>query len=166
MQKPERVRIANENDIADLFWFLRIHLEQDNGMGLTVSDKKVLRAVQNCCRGTHGIAGIIESPDGQIIGSTAIAAMDLWYSEEWFLAEVWLTVHPGHRAGTTYEDDLFQFGKWHREDMQMKLGVDRLVLQTSVTSRKRLDAKTRLWRRKGGEHVGSIFWIGTEKETT
>lgn len=157
LEKPASVRVATPADAERLFWHLMVHLQADNAM-FEAAPKKVFDVVQRCCSGELGIAGIIETPDGEIIGSTGICAIPAtWYSDAWMLAEVWLFVRPDYRRGSRHADDLFAFGAWHRQDMEARIG-GRLVLQTNVTSQKRLDAKIRLWRRKGRQ-IGATFWV-------
>jgi hypothetical protein len=154
--KPDSVRIATRADEAALFFSLAF-LENDNGLGWTVSPRKVLTHVQRCCRGQMGLAGVIDGPDG-IIGSIAIEMLSPWYSEDLLLVTIWQFVRPEYRAKASYGADLFAFAEWHRQDMAAKIGQP-LVLESEVLSHTRLKAKIRLWGRKARQ-VGAIFWFG------
>lgn len=157
ISKPPSVRIATQADEPALYWLLVNDLEADNGLGWTVSPRKVLEHVQRCCRGQMGLAGVIDGPDG-IIGSIAIEMISPWYSDDLMLMQMWQFVVPEARAGTSHGNDLFAFAEWHRQDMAAKIG-QALILETCVMSHHRLGAKLRLWARKA-RAVGGIFWAG------
>ena len=160
ISKPDTVRVAVPADCERLFDLLWNHLQADNDMGMGRSAAKVRAQISGICYGKSGIAGLIELPDGELVGSIGIQASQTWYSDAWYLSETWLFVRPGYRKGTNYGRDLFEFAKWHRQDMSQRLGVE-MPLEISVYSFRKLDAKTRYWRRHA-RHVGSMFWIEGE----
>lgn len=151
------VRLATIDDAEELYWFLLSDLGADNSLGFTPSLKKIWGHVHDCCTGKNGIAGVIDGPGG-IIGSIGIEVVQPWHSEDWFLSQVWQFVHPEHRHGTKHGEDLFAFAEYHRRYMCEHTGRD-MILETTVMSRKRLAAKTRLWRRHG-QQIGAMFWSG------
>lgn len=160
MHKPNTVRLAGTEDIESLYWHLLNDYEADNGLGWTPSPKKVLAHVRECCLQENGVAGIIDGLNG-VIGSIGIEVYTPWYSDDEYLAQVWLFVMPEYRFGKRHWDDLCDFADWYREQMSEKLGKP-LVLESSVTSHNRLPAKVRLWRRRAGHQVGATFWSGAE----
>lgn len=156
-EKPASVRIATPADIEQVYW-LTYSLWADNYMGFSFSPKKMLQLVTSLCSGKKGVAGVIEGPDGKIIGSVGIAVSQPAYSDDWYLGECWNYVVSEYRHGTQYGQDLFRFAQWHREDMCARLGKN-IPMEISVFSLNRLKTKTRWWGRYG-RHVGSMFWIG------
>lgn len=151
------VRHATIADAEALYWHLLNDLNEDNSLGFVPSPIKVWEHVHACCTGKNGIAGVIDGPGG-IIGSIGIECVQPWYSQDWFLMQVWQFVLPEHRRGTKHGEDLFAFAEFHRRYMCEHTGRD-MLLETTVMSRKRLAAKTRLWRRHG-QQIGAIFWSG------
>lgn len=156
MHKPESVRVANEADAAALYWHLLGDYNADNGLGWEVSPAKLYKHVSECCAGENGIAGIIDGLTG-IVGSVGIEVHTPWYSNDEFLAQVWLFVMPGERPSSYHWDNLFYFSEWYREDYSRRVGRN-VILETSVQSHHRLPAKLRLWRRRARQ-IGGIFWV-------
>ena len=155
ISKPASVRFATRADEPALFWLLNRDLDADNRLGWSINPRKVLDHVQKCCRGKCGLAGIIDGPDG-IAGSVGIELTTPYYSDDFMLMQIWQFVRPEHRKGTRYGQDLFDFAEWHRQDMSARLGQE-LVLESTILSHHRLDAKIRLWKRKK-RMIGAIFW--------
>ena len=158
LTRPDSVRVATVADEAALFDLLWNDLYIDNVMTthLVPSERKVLAHVQGCCRGTNGIAGIIDGPRGPV-ASVGLEWAHAWYSECGFVSECWLFCKPEYRKGTHHYRDLRRFALWHRQDLSDKVGSP-IPLEISVYSFNRLPAKTRLWS-QGARHAGSIFWI-------
>lgn len=133
-------------------------------MGLPFSPPRVLSAVVDCASGHTGIAGIIDGPNGDTIGSIGINLVQPIYTDAWTLTEVWLFVSPEYRAGAEHFQALFDFALWHREDMASRVSQPILPLELNFYSLKRIAAKERLWR-KNALQVGAIFWAGTDLGT-
>ena len=157
LERPAAVRVATQADEAALFALLWDHLYADNGMGIAPDAAKVWGYVNATCRGQGGVAGVVDGPDGTLIGSVGIVACQPWYSEVWNLAEMWLFVHPLHRRRTGHGQALFDFARWPRADMSARLGYA-VGLEISILSFKRVRAKERLWERNA-LRVGATFWI-------
>lgn len=157
---PDSVRLAGPEDIQDLFWHLMhgYHADEGWGMGWSVSPRKVLAHVQECCAQQNGVAGIIDGLNG-IVGSIGIEVYNPWYSDDDYLSQAWLYVVPEHRFGTQHADALFDFQDWYKAEMEQRLGHP-LLLESSVTSNERLPAKMRMFRRRAGRQVGGVFWDG------
>lgn len=156
MDKPDNVRIADENDIPQLFWTLMREQETDWPMGLPASPRQVAATVIRACNREDSCAGIIDGPNGTILGSIAIRAEVPWFSEVTILGGIWLFMDTKVRNGQRLSDDLFRFAEWHREDMSRRVGYD-MILENMVLSFTRLPAKIRLWG-KYGKQVGAVFW--------
>lgn len=155
------VRLATIADEEALYWQVLNDLNSDNNLGFSPSAKKVYDHIHACCTGKGGIAGVIDGPGGYLIGSIGIESIQPWHSQDWFLIQVWQFVLPEYRKGTHHAEDLFAFAEAHRRYMSSELGYD-IVLETTVMSHKRLEAKSRLWRRRGGKQIGAMFWSGGE----
>lgn len=155
VERPASVRIATPADELKLFRLL-LKLDQDNTFGVPRSDARVWQHVTALCGGQKGIAGIMEDPQGNFIGSVGIMAAQPWYSEVWYLCMVWLFIDPEHRTAAR-ADDLFKFALWHQVDMEARLHY-KMALEISVISPNRLAAKERLWARHA-KKIGAIFWI-------
>lgn len=160
MHKPDTVRLANPDDIEQLYWHLMHTYQADAGwgMGWSVSPKKVLAHVQECCAQQNGVAGIIDGING-IIGSIGIEVYNPWYSSDDYLMQAWMVVVPEHRFIKQHWSDLFDFGEWYKAEMEARAGHE-LVLESAVSSFARLPAKLRLYRRRAGQQVGGVFWSG------
>lgn len=160
--KPDTVRIADTNDLADLFWQLMNDYQADNGLGWTPSPRKVAQMVRECCEGVNGIAGIIDGLDGPI-ASIGLEIHTPRYSNDEYLVQAWIFVMPEHRGGHQHWEALFAFAEWWRQDMSNRAGKP-FILESSVQSHVRLPAKLRLWRRRAGRQVGGTFWTGEVEE--
>ena len=155
---PATVRKATEADEPALFDLL-MELYKDNGVGIAPRPQDVREAIRAGTREQAGILiGVIDGPDGTLIGSICIVPATWWYSSvSWYLAERWLFVLPEWRKGRSLHDDLFQYARCYQQLCETATGMS-WPLVTSVTSFKRLAAKMRLWRRYG-RLVGGIYVI-------
>lgn len=156
MEKPANIRLATIEDAPALFFALMAEQETDWPMGLPVSPRSVSNVVLGACRGENSCAGIIDGPNGTILGSVCIRAEVPWFSEITILGTVWIFTHPSARRGGELRDDLFQFARWHQADMSKRVGYP-LTMENMVLSYTRLPAKLRIWQ-KYGDMVGGVFW--------
>lgn len=154
--QPANVRLADANDIPALYWHLMGDLQADNSLDIPEDPTAVLQTVKDCCTMDHAVAGIIDGPNGTILGSVGIRGVMPWFSKVTILSQVWIFVTPAARRGTQYADDLFQFCEWHRQDMSERAGYD-MVFENTIWSMNRLPAKIRLWGRYGTQ-IGATFW--------
>lgn len=152
---PEGVRIAHQADEPALYAIL-IDLYKDNFLGFAKSDNRVWDTIQHCCRGGGGVAAVIEA-DGRIVASTGIVFSSMWYSDDPYLSELWLFVHPAYRK-FGYAERLADFCYFYRDQFRHHVTGRALPLITSVTSHHRLSAKMRWWSR-WAKLVGGIFVI-------
>lgn len=160
LSQPDSVRVATIHDERRIFDFLWEHLYADNDMGIPRDQTRVWEHVNQVCRG-RGICGVIEE-NCVVIGSIGIVPFVPWYSNQFHLSEVWLTVRPDARKGSHCGEALFQFARWHRADMEARLGYP-IGIELSVHSFKRLDAKERLWSRFA-KKIGGVFWMSGEQD--
>lgn len=152
---PQGVRIAVQADEQRLYDVLQ-DLYRENFLGFTRSDAKVWAHIRHCCRAGGGVAGIVEQ-DGRIVATVGIVFSTMWYSEDPYLSELWLFVHPDYRR-EGHADRLVDFCRFYRDQCRSSVNGRALPLITSVTSHTRLKAKMRWWQ-KWSALVGAIFVI-------
>jgi len=137
-EKPNNVRIATEKDEKELLSLLMNKLYYENGT-FGVCPEKVIATIKHATQGNGGIIGIIEG-NGEIAGTIGMQIDQFWYSDDWYLCELWNFVHPDYRK-SEYAKNLIDFGKWASEQMKM-------ILNIGIISTHRTEAKVRLYQRK------------------
>lgn len=157
---PDRVRLATEQDEDALFTLLMALRDDNNTFGFNVSDARVREHIERGTRKIGGLHGVIDAPDkpGVLAASIGCFWDRWWFSEDWGIAQLWLFVRPEYRAGHHYADELVDWAKAMRDELQIKVGKP-IGLVNSVVSEERLDAKLRFWRRHSGALIGGIFEI-------
>lgn len=163
LTKPQSVRVASPADEEGIFDLLWDGLRIDNDMGMPADQEKVRALVRSLCARETGIIGVINDPEtGRIVGSIGLLLTQTWFSSQWYISEVWCFVQPKWRHGHSYGRDLFNFARWHQEDLNKTTAISSLGyplgLEISVYSNNRLKSKERLWSRYA-RHIGSMFWI-------
>lgn len=161
--RPDSVRMAGPDDEAALYDLL-MALDVDNSFGIPHDPDRVRAAIEKGTRRQGSIIGVIDGRAGEygegheahLAASVCLTLSQFWYSNVFFLSEIWLFVRPEYRHNH-FERDLFQFAKWCREEMSRQNG-DEMLAVSSVSSPNRLPAKLRLWSRYG-EQIGGIFQI-------
>lgn len=154
---PANVRMASPRDEDALFDVL-MALNEDNGFGIPVSPDRVMAQIRLGTRRQGGLIGVIEGTNGRINGTIGLFISQMWYTDQYHLAEMWLFVRPDSRDGKIHAD-LFGFAEWCRVKMQTS-GTQPWIVTTSVSSPKRLPAKLRLWS-GFAKQVGGIFYMGS-----
>lgn len=152
------VRLATAAD-EDAIFRLLVKLDADNGLGFPYHEDRVRQSIRIGASGSGGYIGVIPDPkrEGEIIGSVGLHLAQPWYSNDWFVHEVWLFVDPEHRKGTGYADALMEFSRLLKKAVERR-GERPVPFFTSVSSRKRLAAKMRWWGRRG-EMIGAIYLL-------
>lgn len=152
------VRLAGPADEDAVFRLLQ-RLDDDNGLGFPYHEDKVRQSIRVGTEQKGGFVAVIDAPDrpGELAASIGLHWAQPWYSNDFFMHEVWLFVDPDYRGGTGYADDLMRWAQWLKDSFNAKLGKE-VPFFTSVSSRKRLDAKERWWRRRG-QKIGVIFLL-------
>ena len=156
---PSNVRIATIQDELKLFRLINRLFEDNPGpANLAVDDKRVWDHVNACCRGQKGIAGVIDTPDGEdLCASVGIFPVTHWASSDWYLCQHWLYVDEPFRKGGKIYRDLLQFARWHRADMSVRCGRE-MPLENSFVTKDDIMPRLRLWRRTG-RIVGVLSWL-------
>jgi hypothetical protein len=158
---PNPVRLARPEDEAALFRLL-MALKDDNNRGLDfrIDDDRVMEHIVMGTRMKCGMHGVIDAPDdlGELAGSIGVIWDRLWFSSDWGLAQLWLFVRPKYRNGNHYAENLVDWAKSIRDDLEKRAG-QRVLMANSVISTERLDAKLKFWQRHSGHLVGGVFMI-------
>jgi hypothetical protein len=152
---------ADEDALFDLM----MALDADNSFGIPYDADRVRAAIKRGTEHQGSIIGVIDGRGGtygedsdnpKLVASICVTLAQFWYSNQWYLAEQWVFVRPDYRHNR-FENDLFQFAKWCKNEMSRQNGDDTLLV-TSVSSPNRLPAKLRLWSRHA-QQIGGIFVI-------
>ena len=149
IEKPKNIRIATYGDEDKLFKF--IEAGHSESALYPMSPYKVNQYIDEAIARTRPIIiGIIDSPTkNEIAASMCIVYEQLWYTDEWHLAELWNNVRPDYRK-TNYAKDLIQFGKWVSDTAAKALNI-------GIVTTERMEAKIRMYRRQRLQQTGAYF---------
>lgn len=152
------VRLAAPADEDAIYRLLQL-LSEDNSIGFPYHEDRVRQSIQMGLSGREGYIGVIDDPNrpGEVVGSVGLHLAQPWYSNDWFIHEVWLFVDPQYRKGTGYADALMEFSRTLKKAIERRVEAP-VPFFTSVSSRKRLKAKMRWWARRG-EMIGAIYLL-------
>jgi hypothetical protein len=156
IERPANVRIAGEAD-EDALYDLLLGLERDNSLGFAHDEDEVRAHIRLGTQKNGGMHGVIDAPNGVIAASVGLVMNKFWYSKQFYWHELWLFVRLEYRKGTGYSDDLMAWVQYIKALFALESGHE-VPFFTSVTSRKRFEAKRRWWARRG-EQIGAIFLI-------
>lgn len=146
-ERPSTVRPATPKDEDALFELLCMAYKEN--APFVMSEKKVRNAVHLGCCERAIIIGVSEE-NGKIAGSVGASFSQDWYSDDWYIGEMWNFVHPDHRKGDIrHGKNQIQYCKWLSENMNMALSM-------GILTSTRLEAKVRMYSREM-EQVGALF---------
>lgn len=145
------VRLANNTDEDRIYDFLVKYLYAENAL-FDMSPERVRSSIRTALSPVSGVCGIIEG-DGGIEASIGLIAAHPWYSDEWYLDEIWTYVHPDFRKSDRAKR-LIEFAKWISTNIKTPLVM-------GIVTRKRLQAKVRLFQRQMPQ-VGAWFVYGKQ----
>lgn len=178
-EPPKGVRIANFHDERALYALLvDLHRHNQAGWGYPYAPRTVMSQIEvgtrpdprtrsnpNDIRG--GIIGVIDSPEGRLIGTIGLFDMaPAWFSEGTdarALFEIWLYVRPRARHIGRHYRNLFRFGHWAHDSMKADLAkTDYPYIFPMFTGfmhqGNRYLLMERLWQTFcGGRKVGSLY---------
>ena len=140
------IRLATIADEAEILALCR-ELHAENGL-FPMSDERVMQMLSTCFDRKGGIIGLVGAPGG-VQAVMFLKLANHWYSEEWFLEELFSYVRPEHRK-TTHAKRLVDWAKHMADD----LGLPALI---GIISLDRTEAKVRLYRRQLGNPAGAFF---------
>lgn len=144
-----RVRLAMRADEEELMDQCR-RLHDENGW-MQMSENRVREMFQRHFNREGGIIGVIGGP-GKIEASIALKISQVWYSDEWFLEELFNHVLPEYRRSNNAKD-LITFAKTCADSIGLPLAI-------GILSNERTEAKVRLYQRQLSKPSGAFFIYG------
>lgn len=145
------VRTATPDDEDAIMEICRL-LNTENGV-FRMNEDLVRETVRASLYLYNGIIGVI-GPKERIEGLVLLRVSQYWYSDDNFLEEKFVYVHPDYRAAKGGRArKLVEFAKKASE----KLGMPLMI---GILSNSRTDAKTRLYERQFGAPAGAFFLYG------
>lgn len=149
LDAPLVTRVGLPSDIDEIM-ALAIMASHENGF-LSPSPEKLLRGIYPALCQDHGIVGVVGPEGGPIQGAVLLHVNTHWYSDEQFLEEKSVFVHPDFRkAAGGRAARLVEFSKKAADTLGMPLLI-------GVLSSNRTEAKVRMYRRLLGEPQGAFF---------
>lgn len=155
IQRPKNVLVAMPEDEDQIYNMLTQGLHPENGM-FTVAPEKVRHQIKVSTDQQGGVIGLIKQ-DKKIVASVGLELSQFWYSNQWFVSELWNFVLPEYRK-SNYAKDLIDFSKWANESLNM-------MLVMGIMSTIRTEAKIKLYERRLGKMIGGFFVNGLPEET-
>jgi GNAT superfamily N-acetyltransferase len=149
------VRMGCADDADRIYDFL-LNLNDENSV-FSLSEQRARMAIATCLnmiQGAYGVTGLIEK-NGRIEGCIGLRPSQMWYTDDWFLDELWNFVHPDYRR-SDHAKKLIEFAKWSA----MRLGIP---LVMGIVTKKRLEPKMRLYQRQLSQ-IGAYFVFGKDFE--
>lgn len=103
-----------------------------------------------------GIAGVLCTKGGEIVGATVLRVVEVWYSEQQILEEAFIFIKPEYRtAKGGWARKMCEFSKKMSED----LGIP---LIAGIVNNIRTEAKIRLYERQFGAPNGVFFYYNAK----
>jgi hypothetical protein len=147
-QQSPNIRLATLADEEEIMSICR-RLHDENGV-FPMSDAKVRDMLRRAFNKQGGIIGVIGAP-GHIEALICLILYQNWYSEQWYLNELFNYVLPEYRRSENAKE-LIIFAKACALDL-------RLPLMIGVLSNERTEAKVRLYQRQLGPASGAFFLV-------
>jgi GNAT superfamily N-acetyltransferase len=161
--KSATVRVAKPSDEKAIFDLLLLDIAENAAMVAPPSDECILETVKQALTPPN-VAGVIDGPDGTIVGVAMLIAMRWWWSRSYYYQEIPLFVHPDHRK-STHARQLMNFNEWWVDEMTRSFGY-RIHLLCGVLGTVRIRAKIAMYRRRYRQ-VGAVYlypWAGGRGE--
>ncbi len=136
--KPANVRVVEPKDENQLFDLLCL-LYAENAI-FEMNEQKVRGFIRNAANRQGNLIGVIDGPDGKIIGAIGMVISQFWYTDMYNLEEYFNFTHPDHRRSNNAKD-LIDFAKWCSEQMG-------IVLNIGIISNIRTEAKIILYKKR------------------
>lgn len=151
---PSRVRHASPADEMELV-DICTRLHEENGI-FPMAVPKVRAMLHRAFERRGAVVGVVGKDP--IEGCICLAIQTEWYSEQWFLGELFNFVLPEFRASTNAKD-LIAFAKMCSDEIGLPLLI-------GIVSNHRTVAKVRMYRKHLGEPAGAFFVYGATTGTT
>ena len=146
-EKPSTIRPALPSDEDEIFTLLCLAYREN--APFTMSEKKVRDKIEMGAREKTIIIGV-SIEDDVVAGSVGASFSQDWYSDDWYIGEMWNFVHPDYRkSDIRHGKNQIQYLKWLSENMEMALSM-------GILTSTRLEAKIRMYGREM-EQVGALF---------
>lgn len=152
--RPTSVRIAIEADEPAIVDLLVMEVQEHGGDVAPVDEERILEHVKMGTRKRGGIVGVIDGLNRKPVGTIGLIPMQWWFSQGYFIQELWLFVHRDHRR-SRHAADLISFGNWAADSWSRAYG-SRVYTVSGVLTTKHAQEKMRLYRRLSNFH-GGIF---------
>jgi hypothetical protein len=140
------VRLATPGDEEEIMAMCR-RLHAENGL-FALREDKVRGCLRKYYKRDGAIVGVIGST-GALEASTCLLFSEMYYTDEWHLAELWNFVDSDFRR-TRNAEALIEFGKRSAK----QIGVPFI---TGIITNNRTAGKVRLYRRMLGYPAGAFF---------
>jgi hypothetical protein len=148
-----QVRRATAADEDAIYKLLLIDIAENAAIVAPPNEGRIRGTIRQALN-KPSVAGVIDGPDGTIVGVVMLVLMPWWWSMSWYFQEIPLFVHPDHRK-STYARQLDAFQRWWVDAMSASFG-HRIFLLCGVLGTVGVRAKT-AWYRRRYRQVGSIF---------
>jgi hypothetical protein len=176
LTKPERVRIALPSDEAAILALLiEMHASLDAGWGwpyrtdlvcdrIEAGTRPDLSTRSNPMNKRLGRVGVVDGSDGIIASTGVFLEQATWYSDAFYVQELWLYVKPSVREDGIFQD-LFDFNAWVHQEMTQGIEATYpfpMPLATGFLNMRgdprEVEVMERLWRRhSGAQKCGVLF---------
>lgn len=141
-----KVRLAGRDEEEALMVMCR-ELHAENGL-FHLTEDMVRSTLRHAFDRKGGIIGVI-GQKGNLRGAIYLMLSQMWYSDEWHLAELFSFVRPEYRK-EGYTHRLIEFAQKCSDDANMALLI-------GIISNKQTEAKVRLYSRFFGNPSGAFF---------
>ena len=147
------MRIATPEDLDGIMELAKL-VNEENGV-FRMNDVKVVSMIWPALELKGGICGVIGDPGKPLEGLVLLRVSNYWYSDDQFLEEMCVFVHPDHRWGRKGHRarKLCEFAKKVSDDLGLPLMI-------GVLSNTRTEAKVKLYEKHFGEPAGAFFLYG------
>lgn len=155
MIELQDVRLAVPQDRDGLLWLCR-ELHAENGL-FPLNEDAVVAKLDQAFRREHALIGVIGPVGGELKGSIYLLMHQMWYSDRFFLDELWNFVHPKYRPPNEKgcAQALLEWAKQCSDQIDIPLMV-------GIISSIRTEAKVRLYERQLTK-AGAFFIHNKEK---
>jgi GNAT superfamily N-acetyltransferase len=148
------IRFAEAGDLPRVLALLRLlHAETPHAR---LSEAR-LRETAASVLGTGAVVFSL-APGGEPVGTCGLAIEQPWFSDDFWLRDVWLFVHPMHRR-TPHARALLRTARRYAERLNLPLVME-VAGGPAAGGPRRVVAKMRLYRRELGEPSGATWVIG------
>lgn len=145
-EKPANVRVASEEDTEAVLELVMMELREAPSLVAPINEKRVVEQLVPGLGRQGAIIGVIDGPDGRPVATIGIYLQRWWWSEAMYYQDQFCYVHPDHRNGNHYAEDLIQFSKWAADYMTGKMGY-RFYVLLGLIGMSRIRQKVRFFAR-------------------